>query len=267
MSASLCFPLLIPECLLTTVALPANIGIYEKSHDCAERVTAIVYNLMRNGVPFKRATEQINESLTKSAEKIYPINPQLVSSQYFSLEAARYCEKHFLGKPAPCGNPWFSSSTNTMPKIIGKTKEGDINRKFFLKGIADFGELLPDEEYKVRVDDMSYFYYDFCIRRSYPEGHFVEKQSLEEGGGHSKKRHLAEEDKEGNKQPIKKRAVENEKGTSKTGMGGKAPSETSTGKNATGKTTACNTSKILKKMAKNTVGKQYIPLYLPGRRG
>lgn len=108
-----------------------------------------------------------------------------------------------------------------MPKIIGKTKEGDINRKFFLKGIADFGELLPDEEYKVRVDDMSYFYYDFCIRRSYPEGHFVEKQSLEEGGGHSKKRHLAEE----------------------------------TGKNATGKTTACNTSEILKKMAKNTVGK------------
>lgn len=81
------------------MALPANIGIYEKSHDCAERVTAIVYNLMRNGVPFKRATEQINESLTKSAEKIYPINPQLVSSQYFSLEAARYCEKHFLGKP------------------------------------------------------------------------------------------------------------------------------------------------------------------------
>lgn len=88
---------------------------------------------------------------------------------------------------------------------------------------------------------------------------------MAEGGGHSKKRHLAEEDKEGNKQPIKKRAVENEKGTSKTRMGGKAPSETSTGKNATGKTTACNASEILKMMAKNTVGKQYIPLYLPGR--
>lgn len=50
-------------------ALPANIGIYEKSHDCAERVTAIVYNLMRNGVPFKR------------------VNPQLVSSQYFSIKS------------------------------------------------------------------------------------------------------------------------------------------------------------------------------------
>lgn len=84
-------------------------GTYEKSHDYAERVTSIVYNMMRNGVPLKIATEHIIESLTKTAEKLHPVDPRFVSSEYSSLEAFRYCEKHFLGKPAPGGNPSSSS--------------------------------------------------------------------------------------------------------------------------------------------------------------
>lgn len=93
-----------------------------------------------------------------------------------------------------------------------------MDRKFFLKGIKNFGGPLFDEEYdrvngeeygEVYEEDMSAFYYDFFIRCSYPRDH-------------STKRHLAEGDKEGEKQPAKKRAaVENEKGTSKRRTGGR----------------------------------------------
>lgn len=144
-----------------------------------------------------------------------------------------------------------------MPKITGKVNEADINRKFFFKGIDDFGEPLLDVEYEVHVEDMSSFYYNFFLRRCSPVDHYVVKQSLEERGGHSKKRPLAEEDKEGNQQPVKKRVVEKEKGTSKPTTGGKAPRKTSTGNKAIGKTTTGKTTEVVKKVAKkNTAGKQ-----------
>jgi hypothetical protein len=97
----------IPEYLLTFAALPEIMVVYEKTHDYVERVTSILYNMLRSGVPLATAMQQIEASLTQTAVDLYPIHPSFVSATYFTLKAARYCKTTFLCKPATKDNPHY----------------------------------------------------------------------------------------------------------------------------------------------------------------
>ncbi|KAK0745427.1 hypothetical protein B0T18DRAFT_390056 [Schizothecium vesticola] len=181
--------------------------VYEKTHDYVERVTSIMYNMLRSGVPVTTAMQQISASLTQTAVRLYPTHPTLVSATYFTFEAARYCKTTFLSKVA----------------------DGDINMKYFLHGIDDFGEPTLTED---PVDDPSSFYMGYFLRRHHHIDNPVNKQSLSEGGDNPKNMPLTEEQDGGNQQAVKKRAMEMEKATGKTATGKKATTKTMTAKTA-----------------------------------
>jgi hypothetical protein len=128
--------------------------------------------------------------------------------------------------------------------------DDDINMKYFLKGIDDFGEpTLTDDP----VDDQSSFYTEYFMRCHRRSENPANKQSLSEGGGNPKKRPLAEEQDRGNQQAVKKRAIQKEKATTRMTTGNKTTTKTTVGKKSTRKNRA---AEMRKKGARKNAGKR-----------